>query len=95
MGEDIYTPPKRGILDGVFRSHLIDFLEQQNVSINETPLSLTHLTQADEIVTTNSVRGVVPIERISSVLFDEDLIFDADQSSLLIMAQDAYAKGFS
>ncbi len=95
IGNDIFTPPKQGILEGVLREHLLRFFENLEIPIQQISLSLEHLMQADEIVTTNSVRGAVPIERISSVLLDEDLVFNADQSSLLKIAQDAYTKGFS
>ncbi len=55
-GDKLITPDlKSGCVSGVLRSYL---LSTQSEIIEERPVSLPELTEADEILLTNAVRGV-------------------------------------
>lgn len=55
-GDKLITPDlKSGCVSGVLRSYL---LSTQSEIIEERPVSLSELTEADEILLTNAVRGV-------------------------------------
>ncbi len=59
------TPPLSGkILAGITRQRLITLLTAEGVVIDESPLSLSELRQAQEIMLSASVLGVIPIVRL-------------------------------
>lgn len=49
-----------GILNGIYRSHFIKL----NPEVKETKLSFEDLIKADEVFLTNSVRGVIKVDKI-------------------------------
>lgn len=56
-----FTPPlSSGILNGVYRKHLL----QNNVNIKEEKIYLNDLLNCDQIILTNSLRGEVKVEKI-------------------------------
>ncbi|NEO67585.1 MAG: 4-amino-4-deoxychorismate lyase [Moorea sp. SIO4G2] len=60
-----WTPPvEAGILPGVMRSHLIEWLTCQNQRVCEEPWSPELVRQLDAIAYTNCVVEVVPIHRV-------------------------------
>ncbi|WP_290734496.1 aminotransferase class IV [Halobacteriovorax sp. JY17] len=68
--EKVLTPALiPGILDGVTRHLLLDFLRAENLSVRECSLSLEDLKNSDEIWLTNGLRGI----RAASSLSGEDL----------------------
>jgi branched-subunit amino acid aminotransferase/4-amino-4-deoxychorismate lyase len=61
-GRGTITPPADGsILPGIARQQL---LKDKELGINQRPMPLTSLQSVDAIFISNSVRGVIPINRI-------------------------------
>ena len=59
----LHTPHcNNGIVKGVMRSFIIDFLKTKNIVVNEANFTIQDLQNADEIYFTNSIRGIIPIE---------------------------------
>jgi len=57
----LYTPPVgSGILPGVFRKHWL----QTNINIKEEVLYKDDLLIADEIILTNSLRGIIKVDKL-------------------------------
>jgi len=57
----IFTPSLRsGILDGVVRQELLNFLETQQFPFEEKDLTLDDIDNADEVWLTNSIKGFRP-----------------------------------
>lgn len=58
----VYTPPlSEGCIDGVFRKFLMESLSAVNNTVVEKPIALQELSVADEIFTTNSIRGITKV----------------------------------
>ncbi len=92
---EYFTPISEGIVRGIARAHTIDYLAQQGISVVEKNLTLADLIAADEIVTTNSVRGPLSVKKVSSVLLDEEIAYTSDSDTLFSLANEAFDKGFS
>lgn len=62
---EITTPPlSSGCLPGVTRSVLLEVAPQTGLRINEAPLSLQDLLDADEVFITSTTREVQPVSQI-------------------------------
>jgi D-alanine transaminase len=62
VNQQVVTPPlSQRILGGVTREIVIDSLQQHQIPVTERKITVTELTQADEIWITGSVKGVYPI----------------------------------
>jgi len=63
MGDEWWTPPiAGGVLPGTVRSLLLESAE--SLGIREKIFHIDELTQCDEVVVTNSVRGIVSVAAI-------------------------------
>lgn len=54
-------------IEGVMRGFLMDHAKQQGWSVQQTPLALDDLLQADECLLCNSVIGIWPIRKIDGI----------------------------
>ncbi|OUR98590.1 hypothetical protein A9Q84_04025 [Halobacteriovorax marinus] len=62
----VYTPALiPGILDGVTRSLLLQFLREENIPVKETTLLESDVLDSSEVWLTNSVKGVRSIKKYS------------------------------
>lgn len=60
-----WTPPlTAGILPGIARSHLIDWLKSRNCRVQETPWDAKQVLEFEAIAYTNSVVEVIPIHTV-------------------------------
>lgn len=60
----IYTPPlTEGCVAGVARKFLLQQLPAQGYKVEEKPLEITALLQADEVFLTNVIKGVRPVAK--------------------------------
>lgn len=65
MGERLVTPPlDEGILPGVTRHHVIAVAREIGFEVDEAPLRVGDLSEADEVVLTSSLREVYPARSI-------------------------------
>lgn len=63
----VLTPSlDQGTLAGVTRSVVLDILKLMGIRHREAPISWKRLLSSDEVFLTSSLRGVVPVERIST-----------------------------
>jgi len=66
----IYTPPlETGCLDGVMRRTLIYLTQTVQLPFQEKHIKLKELLQADEVLLTNTIRGIQPVKEIAGVAF--------------------------
>ncbi len=57
----LITPPNNeGGIDGVLRRVLVKLCKQHNIALQQAPLSLTDMNDAEEIFLTNVIKGIVP-----------------------------------
>lgn len=63
-GDDLVTPPLGDVLPGVTRGHVIDVAVRRGFEVNEAPLRLSDLYEADEVVLTSSLREVYPARSV-------------------------------
>ncbi len=64
---NIYTPSiSDGALKGIMRDNIIRIAKENNISINETNLSISHVKSADEVFFTNAVKGIQWVMAIGS-----------------------------
>ncbi len=76
-GERVTTPPLSSlILPGVSRVLLIDVLQGNGVTVDEAPVSLAMLRQADEVWLTSTTRDLVAVRHI------DDLVVGRGESPL-------------
>lgn len=55
----IYTPPlNEGCLDGIMRRVLLQICNEQNIPIQQEPITFDMLEKAEEVFTTNAIRGI-------------------------------------
>ncbi|TAE87307.1 MAG: 4-amino-4-deoxychorismate lyase [Bacteroidetes bacterium] len=81
----VYTPPlAEGPVAGVTREVVMSKLKQQNILVEETPLSVEQLLSADECFLTNSIQGVVGVDRFRSTSFSHHF---TDEIRQMIYAQ--------
>ncbi len=67
-GERVTTPPlSPHILPGVSRAVLIDVLQGNGVQVDEAPLPLAMLRDADEVWLTSTTRDLVAVTRVDGV----------------------------
>ena len=63
--DTIYTPPlSEGFVNGVMRRFIKDVLSKEGIIINEVPLTIDLLLDADEVFLSNALRSIVPIHNI-------------------------------
>lgn len=64
-GNSIKTPPlSSGCLKGVMRKQIIELIKKdEELSIEEGPISSFELQKADELFLTNSIAGIIPISQ--------------------------------
>lgn len=68
---NIYTPPSNlSLLSGTFRNSLLDRNKIGVYSISEAVITLENLKNADSVFITNSIRGIVPVQKIESTHYD-------------------------
>jgi branched-chain amino acid aminotransferase len=62
-----------GILDGVTRSLLLEFLREENIAVNETTLFEKDLLTSSEIWLTNSMKGFRAIKKYSNKEYSNEV----------------------
>lgn len=62
-----------GILDGVTRSLLLEFLRRENIAVNETTLFESDLLSSSEIWLTNSMKGFRAIKKYSDKEYSSEV----------------------
>ena len=68
--ERIITPPlTEGCVAGVMRKWLITALQRENLRIEETPLMVNDLYNADEIFFTNAINGIKWVKQLEEKFF--------------------------
>lgn len=64
FGNKLKTPPLGRCLPGITRAALIELAPAAGLAAEETPLTLDQLFAADEVLLTNSLRGVLAADSI-------------------------------
>ena len=59
---DALVTPKINILKGVMRNHVIQLCQQLGLEVIEIGLTEEVLAQADEIILTNALKGIIPVK---------------------------------
>ncbi|HET7071713.1 MAG TPA: aminotransferase class IV [Nocardioides sp.] len=68
LGGVVVTPPRDGrILPGTVRERVLARLRENHEPVEERDVNLAELTQATELFTTSSIRGVQPVARCADV----------------------------
>ncbi|MCI6000678.1 MAG: aminotransferase class IV [Finegoldia magna] len=74
--ETILTPPvEDGILPGIFRSKLIDFLRVKGYNIVEKSIKLNNLQDMDCCFVTNSLMEMRFVKQIDEIMFSKNNLF--------------------
>lgn len=65
-GENVFLTPKieQGVLSGITRAKLIEYLRNQNYECREQEIDCSLLEQAQEIFLTNAVQGISPVAQL-------------------------------
>lgn len=72
--KQIYTPhPSSGLLKGITRKKLIEFINEEKLNFNETTCSKEDLLNADEVFITSSTKGIMPVYQLNSKVFHDKL----------------------
>jgi branched-chain amino acid aminotransferase len=72
--ETICTPPlSEGCVAGIMRQKLIQFLQQQ-FTVEEKPLTVTDVLQADEVMLTNSISAIRWVQQIQQCHYSNAMI---------------------
>lgn len=62
FGDTFYTHPDGNlVLPGITKLHLLDLIHQSSLKVQEKPVPIERLSEADEIFVSNSIWEVVPI----------------------------------
>jgi len=78
----IYTPSTaRSGVEGVMKTHVLELLNNLNITINTDDYTLSDVLDAEEIFITNSVMEVVPVKRIIKPDLSVDVSFDCEMKS--------------
>jgi branched-chain amino acid aminotransferase len=82
--QKIYTPhEKSGLLKGITRTKLIDFLKLENIKVNEISCRKEDFYNADEVFITSSTKGVMPVYQLNSRVYHEILNDDSVTKKLM------------
>lgn len=69
-GEQVFTPAlSEGCVDGVMRKHLITKLKQADYTITESMVTIEQLEQADAVLLTNAISGVVSVKQFEGFTY--------------------------
>lgn len=75
-----YTPSTaRSGVEGVMKTHVIGLLNNLNLTVNTDDYTLSEVLSADEVFITNSVMGVVAVNRIIKPDLSIDVSFECKQ----------------
>ncbi|MDB2592731.1 aminotransferase class IV [Gammaproteobacteria bacterium] len=70
--DKIYTPPKQiSLHPGVTRSHVIDLLQSNGFSVDETDITKQDLVSADEVWLTGTTKEILPITQIDDTIIGQ------------------------
>lgn len=70
----IYTPhAKSGLLKGITRQKLIDYIHLNSLKFKETSCKKEDLQNADEVFITSSTKGIMPVYQVNSRVYHEAL----------------------
>jgi len=62
----ICPPNSEGGIDGVLRRVLVKLCKQNKIELQQAPLSLTDINDAEEIFLTNVIKGIMPVTRFNN-----------------------------
>lgn len=80
-----WTPPLGGILPGIGRSHLIEFLRRQNQTVIEQPWTSEFPPTLETLAYTNSVVELIPIHTV--ICASRQLLYSTHHPSLAILRE--------
>lgn len=64
-GDRLVTPPlSQDILAGITRRHVLDVAAELGVPVDERPIALPELTEADELFVSSSIRELLAVTRV-------------------------------
>lgn len=82
--KNLFTPPlSEGCVAGVMRAFLLEKLPAAGYQVQEAPLTVERLGQADEVFLSNALRGLRPVVHIDS-LKSYETYFCAQLSTLIV-----------
>lgn len=95
IGDEILSPNEEvGLIRGIAHESVTEYLGKRDIQVIARKITIDDVVRAEEMITTNSVRRVQRVERISSSLLKEEKIFSNSQKMLYEMAQSSFdAKG--
>lgn len=64
--------PKNGVLEGITRRVTMELCEHQQLSVEQTDITLQELLDADELFATTTGGGIVPITKVNQHTFSND-----------------------
>lgn len=93
-GGTVLTPDlDSGILPGVIRDVIISLAEKEGIPVEQRPVPLAELLEADEVFITSSLRGIMPVSQIGEESFSGKRPVTRKLSSLYSAALDAACRG--
>jgi branched-chain amino acid aminotransferase len=70
-GEEVSTPHlAEGCIDGIMRMHVMQQLKAADYTMQERPVSIQEVEQADAVFLTNALHGIVPVASFEKVTYD-------------------------
>lgn len=94
-GKFITPKISRGMIQGVARQCLVEAFKERGLELIQKDVTLDELSQANEIITTNSVRGPLPVALITGALVTRDLKVPKIRGNLFDFANEVFEKSFS
>lgn len=92
-GDKILSPNEDvGLIRGIAHESVFSYLEKKHIPVIARKITIQDIIQAEEMITTNSVRGVQRVRKITSSLLKEEKIFSSSQKWLYEIAQVSLAK---
>jgi branched-chain amino acid aminotransferase len=71
----IHTPPlTEGCVAGVMRGYLLESLSAAGYKVEEKPLTIEWLLQADEVFLTNAINGIRWVKRFGDTTYHQNLV---------------------
>jgi len=71
-GDTLYTPLIEDGVEGVMKSYLLNFCEQENIALIEDNIKRDFLLDSDAVFLTNAARGIIPLEKVNSTAFSSE-----------------------
>jgi branched-chain amino acid aminotransferase len=69
-GKDVFTAPENDILKGITRKYVVQICEESHLSLRETRVAFTDLSQMESVFITGTSPKILPISCIDDLAFD-------------------------